>query len=508
MGAFHTALFALPRSWYLQEEYSHGYLVPLVTAWMLWVRRHDVITNLGRPIWMGAALVALAASLHIISQLSGILILSQMAFVITLFGIVLAIGGYALMRVTFAPIAFLIFAIPLPDFLNAGLSLDLQLISSKLGAAFINLFNAPVYLEGNIIDLGTYKLQVVDACSGLRYLFPLCSLSFLAAYLFQAPIWQRVFVALSSIPITVAMNGFRIGAVGITVDRWGPSMADGMLHFLEGWIIFLASTLVILIEVYLLARISKRPFSESFGVLTGAKSTASAAVLSKDHRPFYACLFLILTILFAGTFTGIRSETIPERSRFVTFPADIGDWHGHASSLAPDVERTLGLDDYILSDYSDPSGKIVNLYVAYYASQHRFKYHSPLVCIPADGWSIISFERTKNDVGHPMNRAIIERNGSRQLVYYWYEERGRKIASEYLSRLYLIYDSIFMNRSDGALIRLVTPILPDELDEQADIRLRRFIRDLEPRLNVFVPSRDSPTNERPTARNPQRHAHV
>ena len=249
---------------------------------MLWVRRHDVITNLGRPIWIGAALVALAASLHIISQLSGILILSQMAFVITLFGIVLAIGGYPLMRVTFAPIAFLIFAIPLPDFLNAGLSLDLQLISSKLGAAFINLFNVPVYLEGNIIDLGTYKLQVVDACSGLRYLFPLCSLSFLAAYLFQAPFWQRVFVALSSIPITVAMNGFRIGAVGITVDRWGPSMADGMLHFLEGWIIFLASTLIILMEAYLLARISKRPFSESFGVSTGAKSAASRNRISSS----------------------------------------------------------------------------------------------------------------------------------------------------------------------------------------------------------------------------------
>src|SRR5581483_7395009 len=140
---------------------------------------------------------------------------------------------------------FLIFAIPLPYFINAGVSLELQLVSSRLGVAFIRLFDVPVYLEGNLIDLGTYKLQVVEACSGLRYLFPLFSLSFLAAYLFQAPIWQRVLVLLSSIPITVAMNGFRIGIVGLTMDRWGPRMADGALHFFEGWIIFIASALVL-----------------------------------------------------------------------------------------------------------------------------------------------------------------------------------------------------------------------------------------------------------------------
>ena len=128
----------------------------------------------------------------------------------------------------------MIFAIPLPYFIDASLSLKLQLISSQLGAFFIRLFQVPVYLDGNIIDLGTYKLQVVDACSGLRYLFPLLSLSFLAAYLFHAPIWQRVLVLLSSIPITILMNGFRIGMVGVTVDRWGPRMADEALHFFEG----------------------------------------------------------------------------------------------------------------------------------------------------------------------------------------------------------------------------------------------------------------------------------
>ena len=156
----------------------------------------------------------------------------------------------------FIPIAFLLFAIPLPYFIDAVLTLRLQLISSELGVFFIRMFGIPVYLDGNIIDMGNYKLQVVEACSGLRYLYPLLSLSFLAAYLFHAPLWQRVLVFLSSIPIAIGMNGFRIGLVGILVDRWGTQMAEGVLHFFEGWVIFLACAVLLAAEMYLLARMS------------------------------------------------------------------------------------------------------------------------------------------------------------------------------------------------------------------------------------------------------------
>src|SRR6185312_17264866 len=130
----------------------------------------------------------------------------------------------------------------------------LQLISSQLGVLFIRAFQIPVFLEGNVIDLGVYKLQVVDACSGLRYLYPLLSLGFLAAYLFQAPIWQRVVVFLSTIPITIVMNSLRIGIVGILVNHFGPQDADGFLHMFEGWIIFIACAAVLVAEMALLAR--------------------------------------------------------------------------------------------------------------------------------------------------------------------------------------------------------------------------------------------------------------
>jgi exosortase len=170
-------------------------------AWLLWTRRDALIASIGRPSWTGPALILLAAVMHVVGKLSALYFLSQFAFIIVLFGIVLGLGGYSLLKVTFIPIIFLLFAIPLPYFIDAMLSFNLQLISSQLGTFFIRLFQIPVYLEGNVIDLGVYKLQVVEACSGLRYLYPLLSLGFLAAYLFQAPLWQRAVIFLSTIPI-------------------------------------------------------------------------------------------------------------------------------------------------------------------------------------------------------------------------------------------------------------------------------------------------------------------
>ena len=103
-------------------------------------------------------------------------------------------------------LVFLLFMVPLPRFIQFNLSNELQLISSQLGAGIVRLFGIPVSLEGNVIDLGSYKLQVVEACSGLRYLFPLMSFGLLCAVLFKAPVWQRALVFLSSLPITIVMN--------------------------------------------------------------------------------------------------------------------------------------------------------------------------------------------------------------------------------------------------------------------------------------------------------------
>ena len=323
---FSDAIIELLKRWRVQEEYSHGFLIPFISAWMLWIRRDAVLAGVGHSSWTGPVIVLVAILVHVVGEYSSLFILSHLSFILVLVGLVLAIGGVSLLRVTFVPIAFLIFSIPLPYFIESKLTLELQLISSQIGVDVIRMFQIPVYLEGNIIDLGYYKLQVVEACSGLRYLYPLLSLSFLAAYLFQAPIWQRVLVFLSGIPITIVMNGFRIGMVGVTVDRWGPQMADDVLHFFEGWVIFIACAAFLMAEIFLLARLSGTRFGEVFHLskLNQATSPAQRPSAPTSQLALVSCLVLLCAGALAVHSISHRLEISPRTYAFCGVP--IQNW--------------------------------------------------------------------------------------------------------------------------------------------------------------------------------------
>lgn len=495
--AFGESLLELVHRWSGQEEYGHGFLIPIIVAWLLWARRDALVASFGRPSWAGLVVILLAGFMLVVGKLSALFLLAQVGFVVALIGIILAVGGYSLLKVTFVPIAFLLFAIPLPYFIDAMLSFRLQLISSQLGVFFIRLFQIPVYLEGNVIDLGLYKLQVVEACSGLRYLYPLMSLGFLMAYFFQAPIWQRAIIFLSTIPITILMNSLRIGLVGVLVNSWGPQNADGFIHMFEGWIIFIACSLVLAAEIYLLARLqSGKRFFEVFHPPQIAASLPKhqESSAARDRAPLLACLPLLCAVGLAAYFVSTRHEIVPERSLFAAFPSTLGEWRGKTASLDSQTEYFLGLTDYILSDYVKTDGRTVNLYVAYYASQRTgVSPHSPSVCIPGNGWQITDLQRTyytSSDakVSLPLNRVVIERGSSKELVYYWFDERGMKIANEYVSKLYLLRDALFENRTDGALVRLTTPVYPGESENDADKRLQGFTRIAVPALASYLPA--------------------
>jgi exosortase D (VPLPA-CTERM-specific) len=490
---FGTGLSEVVGRWIQQDEYSHGFLIPLISAWLLWSRRDVLVASIGPPAWTGPAVIVLSILMQVVGELSALYILSQVGFVVALLGIVLSTGGYSLLKVTLTPILFLLFSMPLPYFIEAVLTWRLQLISSELGVAVIRLFQIPVYLEGNVIDLGYYKLQVVEACSGLRYLYPLLSLSFLAAYFFHAPFWQRAVVFLSAMPITILMNSLRIGLVGVLVNRWGTQAAEGLLHFFEGWTIFIASAGLLIGEIILFARFgSGKSFFEIF-----ALPVVTAPRLTYPSGQSKALMMVSLALLcLGGAATYLlsnRQEIVPERQRFVGFPNGLGPWQGRPSLLEPQVEHALGLEDYILADYTSPGSGSVNLYIAYYASQRKgVSPHSPIVCMPGGGWQITRFERTAyttNALSLPFNRAIIERNSTNQLVYYWFVQRGRTISNEYASKWYLLTDAILENRTDGALVRLTTPIYPGEVEQSADHRLQSFIQELQPRLAGYLPGR-------------------
>ena len=174
----------------------------------------------------------------------------------------------------------------------------------------------------------------------------------------------------------------------------------------------------------------------------------------------------------------------------------LANWRGKQIALEKRIVDVLRFDDYILADFNrEKPTDTVNFYVAYYASQSAGQSaHSPSTCIPGGGWEIQDirehFVADAIGQGRPLavNRVQISKGNTKQLVYYWFEQRGRRMTSEYRVKWYLFWDGITKNRTDGALIRLVTPVFAGDSVTNADRRLTEFMRAMYPRISAHVPS--------------------
>lgn len=496
--AFHRMRSDLFIAWE-SEEYGHGIMIPFIAGLMAW---HRLVKHPQKPApsWWGPALLCISGACLLIAVLAAFQAAAHYGFIIALVGASLAFLGTSATILLMPAFIYLFFAIPLPHLVYANLSQDLQLLSSTLGVKILEFVGISVYQEGNIIDLGAYKLQVVEACSGLRYLFPLVSFGYLAAYLMRDRPWKRAVVFLSAIPITIGMNTLRIALIGITVNFWGPSMAEGLLHQLEGWVIFTLCAIILIMEASWLMKGTGHFRFEIFGLAKG-RMLKSHMRSSRITWPTLT-IALSLAVLFGSGMVEERSEIIPDHKPLAAFPAKLGDWRANELGLESDVLSSLQLSDYWLADYkTDAEPQPVNFYVAYYATQRiGSSTHSPSNCIPGGGWQVKSKSiipvTLENGTSFNVTRMLIRRGGVGQLVYFWFEERGRFITETSYAKWYMFIDAITMHRSDGALIRLVTPMAAGEPETTADARLQGFLSLAQPELANFIPGKNiSPTPE-------------
>jgi len=500
-SVFRTGLARMALTWVTTEEYSHGLVIPLLCGWLIWQRRAGLPQALQTPSWWGVPVIVTALALNVLGLLATVYSLQQYAFVLCLYGLVLCLGGWRLLRMLAAPLLLLLFMVPLPNFFTNNLSAELQLLSSRLGVWFMHTAGISVFLDGNVIDLGGYQLEVAEACSGLRYLFPLMTLGVVMAYLFQAAAWKRLLLFASSVPLTILMNSLRIAAIGMLVDRWGIGMARGLLHDVEGWMVFMLTAGVMLGEVAVLARFGSEHGAGSWRV--SLRSLRDPGVAARGTWPtrlsrsaLTAGLMLVLALPLVATLDA-AGEQVPVRMEFAQFPQSMAEWRGQRTTIDRVFLDVLQLDDYIMADYrpldraDEPS---VNLYIAWYQSQRSGQSaHSPRSCLPGGGWHIDELQRADVvDVrigGVPLrvNRAVIQKGPLRQLVYYWFQQRGRIITNEYQVKWYLFWDALTRHRTDGALVRMIVAVPEGVPLARADRELQRFASAVAHPLESYVP---------------------
>ena len=479
-------------------EYSHAYLIPIISLFIVWQNNNEIIKEKFSGSWLGVFIAIFGLFLWFLGEMSTLYIIIKYALLVVIFGLVLSFSGTKQMRFFFVAVALLFFTVPLPNFIYNNLSSYLQLISSNIGVEVIRLFGISVYLEGNVIDLGNYKLQVVEACNGLRYLFPLVTLGVIAAYFYQDSFWKKCVVVASTLPITILMNSIRIGVIGVLVEYWGIAMAEGFLHDFEGWVIFMFCFGILLIEMWLLTKLTTgRSLKDVLSIEMPEKINFDGYKVNQREIPksFYAAVMAIVFVLFANILLPDRQEKIPQRQDFTNFPYKINVWESQRKTMEVKFINALKFEDYLLANYTSNQG-VLELYIAYYDSQRKGESaHSPSSCLPGAGWRITDRRPvelnyiSENDNGTKVNlsRMLVQQGDNRYLMYYWFKQRDRHISNEYLVKWFLFWDGLTRNRTDGALIRVMYPV-PKSYDvQQADDVIQSFIQDMLPTLPDYVP---------------------
>jgi len=247
---YYPTLIHLVGQWWTDPNFSHGFFVPLFSAFVVWQERSRLALLSPQPSWWGLLFLGFGLCVLVVGQLGAELFLSRVSLLIVLAGLIVLFLGWTFFRVLLFPWAFLLLMVPIPAIIFNQIAFPLQLLASKVASTTLPWMGVPVLREGNVIILPAMALEVADACSGIRSLMSLTTLAVIYGYLMERKIGPRVLLALASIPIAVIANSLRVVGTGLLVQYWDPDKAQGFFHEFQGWLMFVAS----LAMLYLLHR--------------------------------------------------------------------------------------------------------------------------------------------------------------------------------------------------------------------------------------------------------------
>jgi exosortase D (VPLPA-CTERM-specific) len=507
VGFLYSFILAkLGSDWWTDENYSHGLLVPFVIGYVIWLEFDLLKSVRSKPtILFGGFVVLLGLLMLLAGTLGAELFIQRISLIVVITGIVIYFFGIKLFRALTVPFLLLLFAIPIPQIIFNKIAFPLQVYASQLAIWGIRLFEVPSVRKGNVIEIlprgatQIVSLEVVEACSGIRSLMTLVTLALVLAYFtrMKTPtgtpffknfnFWNSLILIASAIPIAILTNAGRVTGTGVLTYLYGKKMLDGFVHEFSGWLVYLVALILLVAVGFVVKKLIRKRFQTS-------KSLESNPI-TFEKTSWKPIGILIGCLFFGGLFINwfeSRDEIKVERLSLTEVPATLGDWKQRGGDIrfSEQTESVLRTTDYLMREYELPNGKVANLYVGYYASQKSgATYHSPQNCLPGSGWEMKQPELVEitlqNGTKFSANRYIIVNDTKREVMLYWYQGRGRKVASEYTDKIFTVLDSFTRRRSDGSMVRILIPAGTSETEAtQTAIELSSQISN---KLSSFVP---------------------
>ena len=473
-------LLRLLSQWITDPYSSYGLLVPIFVSFVVWQNRDRLKQVSVSPSWTGLPLVILGLVLLVLGVLGVELLTSRASLLILVAGLVISLWGMPVFRAVLFPWALLFLMIPIPAIIIQQVTFPLQLFASKVaGGVLWHLCSVPTFRDGNVISTPNMNLQVVEACSGLRSVVSLITLAVIYGYLLEKRNWVRLALIVASVPIAISANVVRIVLTGI-LGQHHPKLADGFYHEFQGMMVFVLALIMLLAFHRVIEWILKPTENKS-------EKPRPAEDITRVNCPeasrTWSVQFVVAIVLMFATAIGLRAsngEVLPARQPLSTLPAQFDNWTSMEVALDQETLQVLGHGEFLQRVYASASATqpLVDLFVAYYPTQ-KFgdTLHTPLHCLVGAGFIPIQRGVVELKGPHgafPVNRWVAAHGDDRNLVLYWFQAHGRQTTSEYSTKYYLIRDAIRLHRSDGALIRLMTPMDKGESPDSAQERIMQL----------------------------------
>ena len=498
IAAYWVPLRSMAHTWMNDADYSYGFLIPLISAYLLWENRASLRNVRIECSWEILPFLILAVLLSIYGILgsSGNIAMPAVPLLLLLFA-AFNFGG-AVLRILLLPLSFLFFMVPVPAVIERSLGVFLKSVSTHLGGMLIALCQIPVNVSGNVIDLGVTQLQVVDACNGIRFLFPLLALGVLYAKFFERALWKRIVCIIATLPIAVFINGLRIGITGILCEYFGKGAAEGFFHDFEGWAMFMLAFIILFLLGRVLRFFPPRHFRATppeAGIAQMNPVELNKVQLTGTGA-FYISAFLLALV---GVLSLSTSALPPVKINggIAAFPLAFDGWQGRPEIVDPDNVKQSGAEEVFFGEYVKGTNPMVSLYVGYRSTaflENENFFHSPMVCLPALGWvPVREITRLVSNVPVfgklPVTEMLVESMGSQNLVYFWFQTKSRATHDKNINRFHLTLHAIERDNTYDLFVRPSTCIADGETTAGAEARLDSYVRDMMGAMNAFLAER-------------------
>ena len=436
--------------WWNRYGFSHGFLVPLVSLYLVWLRWPTLRQIPVEPAFVpGLLWLVVATVLLLASEVAGVLTTGSLALILVLAGLVLLLCGYAYLKALAFPLAYLVFMTPVLDGLTEPLVWPFQLLTANMSVAVLQALGIPVLLENSTsIILPTVTLEVVRECSGAGLLIAVLAIGLPLASLTLQAWWSRITLVLSSVVIAIVANWVRVAVMGIYAQAGGKDL-HGPYHILQGLFVDWVAFVFLFVGAWLLGRMEHdaRPTSlhgDGKGSFSGPVSHGPAS----NRAWWMACSTLAVAAVALYAVDGGTTEL---KKELATFPTVIGDW---VIDHQPNDESLVGLpdaDESLARTYRAPDGRRVNLYVAYTKTQRQGKELVGMGTAPLHEKANATVLRV-GEGSVPANRTFLDKSRRPVPVTFWYHINGTSYADRNLAKLATIKQAVLRGRTDGALV--------------------------------------------------------